>query len=129
MTTGATGPEGPPMKTFYIKSRRTSPILFSTVDAPTRDDAIHAMILACPPDEQIEVLQVEETAYSDGPTGTTGTTGTTGATGGTGAARANRAQLNDMTKEELIEEAADRGVEVHQNWTKADIIDAIVKHR
>jgi hypothetical protein len=83
MTTGATGPSGPATKTFYVKSRRTSPILYTTVEASTRDDAIHQMILSCPPGDEIEVLQAEETPYveMEGMTGASGTTGGTGPTG------------------------------------------------
>jgi hypothetical protein len=40
-----------------------------------------------------------------------------------------RAQLNDMTKEELIAVAEAEQTEIHSNWNKGDIIDAIVKHR
>jgi hypothetical protein len=52
--------------------------MFDTVEAPTRDDAIHMMILACPPGDQIEILQVEETPYTDAPEAPTGATGATG---------------------------------------------------
>jgi hypothetical protein len=45
------------------------------------------------------------------------------------AAKPNRAALNDMTKEELVEYADDHDIEVTASWPKADIVDAIVKHK
>jgi hypothetical protein len=40
-----------------------------------------------------------------------------------------RVQLNDMTKDELVEYADDHDIEVTASWPKADIVDAIVKHK
>jgi hypothetical protein len=40
-----------------------------------------------------------------------------------------RAPLNDMSKDELIAIAENEGAEIHTNWNKGDIIDAIVKQR
>jgi len=40
-----------------------------------------------------------------------------------------RAQLNEMTKEELVEYADDHDIDVTPSWPKADIVDAIVKHK
>jgi heterodisulfide reductase subunit A-like polyferredoxin len=45
------------------------------------------------------------------------------------APRKTRAELNEMTKEELLEVAEDEDVEVAASWTKADIIDAIIKRK
>ena len=39
--------------------------------------------------------------------------------------RAGEANLEDMTKDELVDEADRRGVEVAKSWTKAEIIDAL----
>lgn len=69
------------MTTFHVASRRTSPVLYSTVEAESRDDAIHMVILACPPGDQIEVMQAQETPFVGMEDG-----GATGATGATGAA-------------------------------------------
>lgn len=33
--------------------------------------------------------------------------------------------LDDMTKDELLEEAERRGVEAHKSWTKDEIVEAI----
>jgi hypothetical protein len=80
MTTGVTGPTGTdaPMLTFYIKSRRTSPFLFDTVTATSREAAVDQVAKAIPEGEQIEILEVKditEMAGADGPTGATGATG------------------------------------------------------
>jgi len=40
-----------------------------------------------------------------------------------------RAQLNEMTKDELVEYAEDHDIEVTHSWLKEEIIDAIVRHR
>jgi hypothetical protein len=45
------------------------------------------------------------------------------------AAKPNRAALNDMTKEELVAYADDNDIDVTPSWPKADIVDAIVKHK
>lgn len=45
------------------------------------------------------------------------------------SAKMGRAQLNEMTKEELVEYADDHDIEVAASWPKADIVDAIVKHK
>jgi hypothetical protein len=63
MATGATGPMGPITKTFYVSSRRTSPIFYTTVEAPSRDDAIQMTIATCPEGDQIEILQVQEDPF------------------------------------------------------------------
>lgn len=43
--------------------------------------------------------------------------------------RPTRAQLNEMSKDELVATAEAEGAEVNHSWTKADIVDAIMKHR
>jgi hypothetical protein len=42
-------------------------------------------------------------------------------------AKKTRAQLNEMTKEELVDYADDHDIEVTASWSKADIVDAIAK--
>ena len=39
--------------------------------------------------------------------------------------RAGEVNLDDMTKDELVDEADRRGVEVSKSWTKAEILDAL----
>jgi hypothetical protein len=46
-----------------------------------------------------------------------------------GTAKHTRAQLNEMTKDELMELADDEDVDVAASWSKADIVDAILKHK
>jgi hypothetical protein len=87
MTTGATGPTGPAIKTFYIKTRRTSPFLYETVEAMDREMAINQLTSAIPEGEQLEVMDVTDITGMEGPTGTTGASGPTGTTGASGAAR------------------------------------------
>lgn len=82
MTTGATGPTGPAMTTFYVKSRVTHPIEITTVEASTREDAIQKTLDGVDEGDTIEIMQVQESPYAnEGPTGATGVTGTTGASG------------------------------------------------
>jgi hypothetical protein len=45
------------------------------------------------------------------------------------SAKKTRAQLNEMTKEELVEYADDNDIDVTPSWSKADIVDAIAKHK
>ena len=45
------------------------------------------------------------------------------------SAKPSRAQLNEMTKEQLIEYADDHDIEVMHSWSKGDIVDAIAKHK
>jgi hypothetical protein len=57
------------------------------------------------------------------------TTGTSGAVERESRAtsKLTRAQLDEKTKEELVDYAEQMGVEVSQSWLKDEIIDAIVK--
>ena len=38
-----------------------------------------------------------------------------------------RAELEEMTKEDLVNYADDHDIEVHHNWLKDDIVSAIIK--
>jgi len=130
--TGATGPTaGPtsmPMLTFIVRSRKTGPIVDGAVTATTREEAIEQCLARASEGETIEIMDVQEVPaerLGEYP----GVTGVTGVTGTATTSRLNRAQLNEMTKEELLEEADRVGAEVSASWTKAEIIDAIVKHK
>jgi hypothetical protein len=81
-TTGATGATGP-TKSFEIKSRITHPVEVTTVEAETREHAIHQAIAAGDPGDEVEVLQAVEL-----PTPIAGATGATGVSGPTGTAAA-----------------------------------------
>lgn len=75
------------MPTFYLKSRKTMPFEYTTVNAISREEAIAQVIHSAGEGESIEVLDSEDITSSVGPSGTTGTTGTTGGTGPTGRMR------------------------------------------
>ena len=117
------------MASFAVKSRVKGAITLATVEAETREDAVMQTTAAAAEGEEVEVMDVKEL-----PGGTSG-----GATGATGTARVagpvapgvkpTRAQLNDMTKEELLEVAEKEGAEGNQSWNKADIVDSIIKHQ
>ena len=55
------------MTTFYIKTRRTSPILYSSVEAETREEAVTQAVAAVPPEEQVEVMEVSEVEFDKPP--------------------------------------------------------------
>lgn len=65
------------MPSFVIKSRTTHAIEESTVDAPSREEAITQAIAAVPEGETIEVMNCTEIPGS----GSGGATGATGAAG------------------------------------------------
>jgi hypothetical protein len=142
------------MPSYLVRSRTTGPILETVVEASSRDAAIAqvvhgeagpvgatgttgatgasgaAMAATGPtgPGPEVEVLGADE--ITAGPTGTAGQRQLAGNPhAGAAATKKSRAELNEMTKEELLEEAEEEGVTVHANWNKADIIDAIVKHK
>ena len=126
------------MTTFHYKARKNMAITTGTVDAPTREDAIAMIVGTAAPGEEIDVMQVQESGpVGGGATGITGASGVSGASGAAfghsgpagGKAKATRAQLNEMTKEELISEAEAEGVDVNHSWTKADIVEAILHHK
>lgn len=126
------------MAVFTVRFRKAGPITDVVVEAPTRDVAIAGVVEdARNAGEEVEVFDCKEGENSIGPIGPPGVTGATGATGTMGLTntthsaetKKTRAELNEMTKEELLEEAAAEGVEVSAHWNKADIVDAIVKHK
>ena len=122
--TGATGATGPMMKSFLVRRRVTHPVEDVTVEAATRDQAIAQVVANADEGDQIEVLDAKEMPVEGGATGATGPTGTT-----TTSSKHSRAELNEMSKEELLDVAEAQGVEVNAHWNKADIVDAIVKHK
>jgi hypothetical protein len=74
------------MPDFLVKTRKTSAITIETVNAPSRDAAIHQVASAIEEGEEVEVMDVEAVpAGMTGPTGTTGVSGASGASGATSA--------------------------------------------
>jgi len=147
------------MPSFYITAKKISALTPLTVDAFNRDEAIAMVVATAALGEEVQVSRCEEMGpgfeIPPVPTGTTGTTfGTftpalagpvegpvgvpTGAPAGrwggpagepVAEAKPNRAQLNEMSKDELLAVADRWGVDVNHSWNKADIVDAIVKHK
>jgi hypothetical protein len=124
------------MPSYEVKSRVTHAATVETIEALHREDAVHQVVtnVTATPGDEVDVLTVTELPGTSG-----GATGATGATGGAFDAfgtqahapedRVTRAQLNEMTKDELLAAAEREGAEVNHNWNKGDIVDAIVKHR
>jgi hypothetical protein len=117
------------MPSYEVKSRVTHAATVETIEALHREDAVHQVVAnaTATPGDEIDVLTVTELPGTSG--GGEGATGATGGMFGVGETRSTKAQLNDMTKEELLSVAASEGAEVSEHWNKGDIIDAIVKHR
>jgi hypothetical protein len=117
------------MPSYEVKSRVTHAATVETIEALHREDAVHQVVAnaTATPGDEIDVLTVTELPGTSG--GATGATGATGGAFGVGETRSTKAQLNDMTKDELLSVAASEGAEVSEHWNKGDIIDAIVKHR
>jgi hypothetical protein len=115
------------MPSYEVKSRVTHAATVETIEALHREDAVAQVVAnaTATPGDEIDVLTVTELPG----TGGEGVTGATGGVFGVGETRSTKAQLNDMTKEELLSVAASEGAEVSEHWNKGDIIDAIVKHR
>jgi hypothetical protein len=115
------------MPSYEVKSRVTHAATVETIEALHREDAVHQVVAnaTATPGDEIDVLTVTELPGTAGE----GVTGATGGVFGVGETRSTKAQLNDMTKEELLSVAASEGAEVSEHWNKGDIIDAIVKHR
>ena len=65
------------MPTFIVKSRTTSGITETSIDATDREKAIVTMRAAAAPGEELEVLNVTELPAA-GATGATGASGPTG---------------------------------------------------
>jgi hypothetical protein len=117
------------MPSYEVKSRVTHAATVETIEALHREDAVHQVVtnVTATPGDEVDVLTVTELPGTAG--GGEGVTGATGGMFGVGETRSTKAQLNDMTKEELLSVAASEGAEVSEHWNKGDIIDAIVKHR
>jgi hypothetical protein len=117
------------MPSYEVKSRVTHAATVETIEALHREDAVHQVVtnVTATPGDEVDVLTVTELPGTSG--GGEGATGATGGMFGVGETRSTKAQLNDMTKEELLSVAASEGAEVSEHWNKGDIIDAIVKHR
>jgi hypothetical protein len=115
------------MPSYEVKSRVTHAATVETIEALHREDAVHQVVNAADPGDEVDVLTVTELPGTAG--GGEGVTGATGGMFGVGETRSTKAQLNDMTKDELLSVAASEGAEVSEHWNKGDIIDAIVKHR
>jgi hypothetical protein len=47
----------------------------------------------------------------------------------TAQAKMSKAELNEMTKDELVKHASTRGVEVSQSWSKDEIVSEIAKKK
>ena len=121
------------MPTYSVTSRIKHAAETAEIEAETREHAIQAAIDAADEGDEVEVHTVVELP---GPVGGDGGEGGEGATGTTGGAFARaapagptKAELNDMTKDELMAVASNEGVEVNHSHTKADIVDAIVAKR
>jgi hypothetical protein len=125
------------MPSYNVTSRVTHAATVATVEALHREDAVRQVVHAAEEGDEIEVSNVEELPGTAG-----GATGATGGVFGFGASpgavagptgghetRATRAQLNEMSKDELIAVADKEGAEINHNWNKSDIIDAIVKRK
>jgi hypothetical protein len=53
------------MPTYTVKSRKTGPIEFTTVDAATREQAIAQTVAAAAEGESVEVMDAKEGAVED----------------------------------------------------------------
>jgi hypothetical protein len=117
------------MPSYEVKSRVTHAATVETIEALHREDAVHQVVtnVTATPGDEVDVLTVTELPGTAG--GGEGVTGATGGVFGVGETRSTKAQLNDMTKDELLSVAASEGAEASEHWNKGDIIDAIVTHR
>jgi hypothetical protein len=81
--TGTTGATGSATSTFVVKSRKTLPIVLTTVTATSREEAIAQLVKTAAEGEEIEVMDAKEdiSGTAGGPTGATGVTGASGPTG------------------------------------------------
>jgi hypothetical protein len=111
------------MPSFVIRSRTTDEITETTVEAETREQAIDQTVTAGATGTQVEILSATEVI------GTGAAPGPTALAAEPAEGKKSRAELNEMTKEELLAEAEAEGVEVSAHWNKAEIVDAIVKHK
>lgn len=115
------------MASFYVTARKTTPLTPLTIEAETREGAAAQVVAEAEEGATVEILEIREL----GPTEVAPPTG--GVTGATGSAmldaKPSRAQLNEMTKDELLAVADKEDVDVNSSYTKAEIVDAIVKHK
>jgi hypothetical protein len=127
------------MATFHVKFRVKHAAEITTVEAETREGAISQVINDATEGEgdEIEVLDAKMEPGTDGSAGVTGATGAATRAAGPASAgpaalgtnKATRAQLNEMSKDELVATAAQEGAEVNHSWNKDAIVEAILKHR